>query len=407
MAIFSGIGLNRTKNKLGSMVLMNRKGVGVVAREYVAEVKNPRTTSQMKGRTKWANLVNFYRLSKLWMPMAFENKKANQSDYNKFMSLNVANASVYLTKELAAAGAVIVDKLVVSYGSLRTIEQRWEGSEAISNLCTGDLVVTTSTTIADLSKALLQNTPSLRDGDQISFISYMDYNDNGIPRSTCRAFEMPVDTTRTNEVISDYYPEFLCHSKDDGGKQVMINANVPAGAFTWVLSRTISGKTYVSTQTLCVDSFLYAMYSTTEARNTAIGSYGSSDTKFLDSKHYGENEPAIVPVSILGFETNEGSAAPNGSIKVSWLNGNPIGIATQGVSEGTITRINVKTNEGRSFEVGVAEEHEENGMLVTISENFPSNMGGSGSYVISVSILQGTKILATTSMTRPSGDEME
>lgn len=407
MAIFSGIGLSRTKNKLGSMVLMNRTGIGVVAREYVAEVKNPRTTSQMKGRVKWANLVNFYRLSKGWMPMAFENKKANQSDYNKFMSLNVANASIYLTKELAAAGAVVVDNLIVSYGSLRSIEQRWDGGEAISDLCTGSLVVTASTTIADLSKALLQNTPSLRDGDQISFISYLDYNDNGVPRSTCRAFEMPVDTTRTTELISDYFPDFLCHSKEDGGKQVMINSNVPAGAFTWVLSRTISGKTYVSTQKLCVDSFLYAMYSTPEARTEAINSYGSSDSAFLDSNHYAENEPASIPVSVLGLETAEGSKSTNDSVKISLIAGNPIAVLTQGASEGTITRVNIKTNEGRSFDVGVTEEFEENGMLYSQTAELPSSMGSSDSYVTSISVLNGTNILATAPFARPSSDEME
>lgn len=407
MAIFSGIGLSRTKNKLGSMVLMNRTGIGVVAREYVAEVKNPRTTSQMKGRVKWANLVNFYRLSKGWMLMAFENKKANQSDYNKFMSLNVANASIYLTKELAAAGAVVVDKLIVSYGSLRSIEQRWDGGEAISDLCTGSLVVTASTTIAELSKALLQNTPSLRDGDQISYISYLDYNDNGVPRSTCRAFEMPVDTTRTTELISDYFPEFLCHSKEDNGKQVMINTSVPAGAFTWVLSRTISGKTYVSTQKLCVDSFLYAMYSTPEARTEAINSYGSSDSAFLDSNHYTENEPASIPVSIVMMANGDHEYTPGGSMKVSEIVNDSLYVLFQGIDNSQITRVKIITNEGRAFDIAIASRAAEDGQQMVITQTLPSSMGGSDAYVTAVSIMQGDNTIATASMTRPSSDEME
>lgn len=407
MAIFSGIGLSRSKNKLGSMVLMNRAGTGVVAREYVAEVKNPRTTSQMRGRTKWANLVNFYRLSKGWLPMAFENKKANQSDYNKFMSLNVANASVYLTKELAASGAVVVDNFIVSYGSLRTIEQRYEGGEAISDLCTGSLVVTASTTIAELSKALLQNTPSLRDGDQISYISYLDYNDNGVPRSTCRAFELPVDTTRTAELISDYFPEFLCHSKNDGGKQVMINTRVPSGAFTWVLSRTISGKTYVSTQKLCVDSFLNAMYSTPEARTAAIDSYGSSETAFLDSNHYAESEPAGIPVSIIAVVNDNGLVAPGEVIMTSSIQGKPLSVIFQGIAESLITRVRVTTNEGRLFSLAITgSEASTEGTYVT-TETLPDSMGVSNAYVTSISLMQGDYAVATSSFSRPESGEMD
>lgn len=407
MAIFSGIGLSRVKNKLGSMVLLSRAGGVVVAREYVSDVKNPRTAAQMKRRTRWANLVNFYRLSKGWMAMAFENKKANQSDYNKFMSLNINKADVYLTKEAAAMGGVVMGNLIVSYGSLRSIAQRVENGVGISDLCTGSLVVTAATTIADLSNALLQNTPSLRDGDQISFISYLESFEDGVPRSTCRAFELPVDTSRTDELISDYWPDFLCKSQADGGKQVLINAEVPAGAFTWILSRTISGKTYVSTQSLVVKSTINLMFTSPAARKRAIDSYGESGTKFLDSNTYASNEPASIPGIITRvYSAGSDKYYSQGDVMiVSEINDDPLTIETEGIDTSSITRVRVITNEGRIFEVGVSSGDVGENSIGSLS--LPSEMGGTNAYVKTVSILNGTTVVATATFSSPQGGEME
>ena len=75
------------------------------SRKLAASVTNPRTQAQMLQRVRWANLVNFYRVNKEWMKYAFETKKKNQSEYNKFMSLNVASSPIYLTKQEAGGGA--------------------------------------------------------------------------------------------------------------------------------------------------------------------------------------------------------------------------------------------------------------------------------------------------------------
>lgn len=406
MAILSGIGLSRSKNKLGSMVLMNRSGIGVVAREYVADVKNPRSKAQMRTRVQWANLVNFYRLSKDWMPMAFENKKANQSDYNKFMSLNVGSNSVYLTKELSAKGAVVVSSYVVSFGSLRPIAQRVEGNVGISDLCTGSLVVTAATTIAELSSALIENTPSLRNGDQISFISYMESYEGTVPRSTCRAFEMPVDTTRENELISDYFPDFLCNSQEDNGKQVLVNSSVPAGAFTWVLSRTIGGKTYVSTQSLVIKSTINAVFTSDKAFNAAILSYGESDTNFLDSKTYGETTAASVPAVITSVYAEAAGQRyqPGEVFLIGDIKGAFVSAMVTGLSTNNVTRCRVTTNEGRIFEAGIVLK----AVNSVQSDEFPAEMGNDDNLVTSISLLAGTKVIATIQFaTSNEGGEME
>jgi len=399
MAILSGIGLSKSKNKLGNLVLMNKAGVGVVAREYVADIKNPQSNAQMVRRVKWANLVNFYRLSKGWIAKAFENKKQGQSDYNKLMSLNINISKASLTKTQASLGAVVLQPYVVSYGSIQPVEQRYENGKGYSDLSTGDLAVTATTTIAQLSTALLANNPQLRNGDQISFISYLENYVDGVPYSTCRAFEMPVDTTRTAELISDFFPDFLCTSIEDGGVQVLANSNVGAGAFSWVISRTIGGKIYVSTQSLvCTPSVTRQHFESAAQEREAIASYGESETNFLDSNTYGTTTPAGIPVVITKVVDNaaEETYYPNGVVDAADVEGANLQIYFTGAEPTEVTNVRVVDSNGNSIELGITSRDE-------VSVTSAAVTSGLTDKVISVAILAGTKVLATIQFATSEG----
>lgn len=399
MAILSGIGLSKSKNKLGNLVLMNKSGVGVVAREYVADIKNPQSNAQMVRRVKWANLVNFYRLSKSWLVKGFENKNQGQSDYNKLMSLNINVSKVSLTKQQASLGAVVLQPYVVTYGSIQPVEQRYENGKGYSNLSTGDLAVTATTTIAQLSKALLANNPQLRNGDQISFISYLENFVDGIPYSTCRAFEMPVDTTRTAELISDFFPDFLCTSIEDGGVQVLANSNVPAGAFTWVISRTIGGKIYVSTQSLvCTPSVTRERFESAAQEREAIASYGESETDFLDSNSYGTTTAAGIPVVISSvfpaYLTED--VFPNGYLPVEDLGTDYITVKFTGVKSEEVTRVLIVDNNGQSVSLGIDTRTQDSVQSVSYA-------GGLQGVVVRISILAGDKELGSIKFATSEG----
>ena len=399
MAILSGIGLSKSKNKLGNLVLMNKAGVGVVAREYVADIKNPQSNAQMVRRVKWANLVNFYRLSKGWIAKAFENKKQGQSDYNKLMSLNINVSRASLTKTQASLGAVVLQPYVVSYGSIQPVEQRYENGIGYSNLSTGDLVVTPATTIAQLSTALLANNPQLRNGDQISFISYLEKLVDGVPYSTCRAFEMPVDTTRSSELISDFFPTFLCASVDDGGSQVLVNNDVPVGAFTWVISRTIGGKIYVSTQTLvCTPSVTRERFETSAQERLAIASYGESETDFLDSNTYGETTPAGVPVIISKVVDNgaEETYYPYAYMDAAEVEGAYLQVYFTGVDSSEVTRVRLIDSNGQPFDLAIQSRDAE-------SVTTTNTLQGAQEYIASLAILAGTKVLGSIKFATSQG----
>lgn len=399
MAILSGIGLSKSKNKLGNLVLMNKAGVGVVAREYVADIRNPQSNSQMVRRVKWANLVNFYRLSKGWIAKAFENKKQGQSDYNKLMSLNINVSKASLTKTQASLGAVVLQPYVVSYGSIQPVEQRYENGIGYSNLSTGDLAVTATTTIAQLSTALLANNPQLRNGDQISFISYLENYVDGVPYSTCRAFEMPVDTTRTAELISDFLPDFLCTSVEDGGVHVLANTNVGAGAFTFVISRTIGGKIYVSTQSLvCTPSVTRQHFESAAQEREAIASYGESATDFLDSNTYGTTTPAGIPVVITKVLTidDEHEYYPNSEMLVNTISGMEVEIFFTGVKPTEVTQVRYVDDSSKVADLNVSTREE-------ASVTTEGGLTGLTGKIVSIAILAGTKVLATIQFATSEG----
>ena len=287
MAIVRNMWLRGASKSLGGAVVYNVAG-RTIAREKAAEIKNPRTAAQMTQRVKWANLVNFYRANRGWMTKAFETKKAFQSEYNKFMQLNVATSSIYLTKQEAAAGAVVAGPYKVTEGSLQAIEQRLDEQTLVSNLyVTPSFALSSATTVGELSAALLASNSGLQIGDQISIIINFQQvsNTQGVPYVQVRAYEMLLNPTSA-ELVSSFWPSNLVSSGVyNGSNCLVLSQDVEPMAATFVLSRTVSGKTYVSTQTLVpIDmSGILTSYGSDTQKAAAIASYGSSGEYFLDS----------------------------------------------------------------------------------------------------------------------------
>ena len=314
MAIVTSMWLKGTKQKLGGSVLYQAMGQ-TRQRELAANVSNPRTQSQMEGRTRWANLVNFYRVNSGWMKFAYETKKTNQSEYNKFMSLNVPSARIYLPKSIASQGGCIVDAYQMTQGSLASIEVLKSGAAWQTNLY---LVSATdldeNSTIGEVTAQLLPANPALREGDQLSFVRFtqMTNSATGVPFVVVRKYEVILkanDTRRFYDFMpADYVnvggtPQAPCMEILDSGN---------AGGFLLVLSRTIGGKTYVSSQSIVVanNSALIDAYSSDTARQEAIDSYGESAEPFLTSSTANEDSQAATRLSILQIKIGNQVFAP-------------------------------------------------------------------------------------------------
>jgi len=231
-----------------------------------------RTEAQQARRVKWSNCVNFYKLSKGWMPKAYETLKKGQTDYNRFMQLNVSSSIVSLSKDMAAAGACIAEPFLISQGSLPSIEVSQNANKWTTNIAVGSLVIDENTTVGEFSIALAENNKSISIGMQLSFISYMQNIDAlGVPRMICTPYEVTLSSDSV-EKLRDYLPEF-CSSVTDGN--LSTSDQIAVGAFAYVLSSLQDNKLTVSTQRLITNNAaLLQEYSSEENATRAISSYG-------------------------------------------------------------------------------------------------------------------------------------
>lgn len=112
--------LRRTRSATG-------KKVNVLAQKN-HNPKNPRTLGQMAQRARFATAVKFYkRATRNFFKFAYEDKKANESDFNAFMRHNVA-ASVAMVKAQVdnESYPAIGNKWMLSQGSLLPFKQKMQ-----------------------------------------------------------------------------------------------------------------------------------------------------------------------------------------------------------------------------------------------------------------------------------------
>lgn len=306
MAIVQNFWLKGSKKRLGGAVLYKAMGQ-TRSRELASEVSNPRTEAQMTQRIKWSNLVNFYRANQSWMKYAFETKKTNQSEYNKFMSLNVSGSRVALTKQAASNGACVALPYIITQGSLPAIEWTQNGEFMYSNIFLGENFTLSNTTlVSEFSQALIANNPAIREGDQISLIrvSQQVNTSTGYPYIIVRKYELIVSTTSMN-IVANFLPiDLLSADEQYEGNPLYIETTGRQGGFAMILSRTISGKTYVSSQSIVVvnNDAIINRWSSPAAIAAAIASYGESEEAFLSSQSAQQSQNLPIPLNITSIE---------------------------------------------------------------------------------------------------------
>lgn len=320
MAIVKNFWLVNQKKKLAGAVIYQAMGQ-TRSRELAASVANPRTTSQMNQRVKWANLVNFYRANRGWMKFAYETKKESQSEYNKFMSLNVANSRIYLPKSVAAAGGCIVDSYLMTQGSLPSIEVAAITGGWNTNIFLEDITgLDDNSTIGEVSSQILAQNPAIREGDQLSFLRFTQQTNasTGVPYVVVRKYEVIINSNDIRRFYDFFPADYVIFAGSPQQPALSVQDSGNAGGFLFVLSRTINGKTYVSTQSIVVanNSTLIDAYSSPSALQAAIDSYGESEDAFLTSSSADIDENAPVRASILSVKLGTDTFAVGERFKI-------------------------------------------------------------------------------------------
>lgn len=314
MAIIRNVVMRGASKRLGGVVFYTRSGE-TVARELAPAVSNPRTEVQMQQRIKLANVVSAYKANKAWMAGAFEDKPEKESDYNAFVRFNLTASKVALNKSQAAAGASVVAPYQVSSGSLPSIDCTGQTTGVRSNIYTGNLVITEGTTVGMLSEAILSNNNGIEKGMQLSLIVNIQRADGNLVRPfiVCRAYEIIIDETNT-DLLNDYIPFGLLETQDLQSRPLFFNGeSLGNGAATFMLSKTVSGRLYVSSQTLRQfgDQSLYGFYTSDAAIAAAIQSYGENADRFLDSDRAKAYNPVVLENYIQALVYRSILYAPN------------------------------------------------------------------------------------------------
>ncbi len=290
------------KGSAGQLTFKQVNGLTIVS-EKVREVKNPRTPAQMATRTRITNITAMYKGIRPLLKNGFESKPVSNSDFNLFVKVNMQQTPVYLTKSQVAGGACVAAPYQITQGSLPAIVITGEGRNAATNIFVADLTLGASTTVSAFSKAVVDNNPDFRYGDQVSyFIIKQKVNEaTGIPYCQFKANSVILDASNDAK-LWELVPKngfstvdgCIGHSGNDGDC-----------AFAWVHSRKSNGKTLVSSQSLIDANSKLSEYQGDAALLLAMNSYGVGDRAFLT--------PDGESVSSAGAGGNGGTSTPGGN----------------------------------------------------------------------------------------------
>ena len=240
-----------------------------------------RTEAMQKRRSRWGNLVSFFRMNKDLMARAFESKAANLSDYNRYMQLNVPLATVSLVKDDFMRGMAILQEYVVADGSLPEIRTVSVGNNEMTFSLLSSLDGEWGElTIGAISTDLLSSNPQLKEGDQLTFICWINAGATPsqirIHRKLC---EMTIDSQSKTLFGSLKYGEIV----GSNGTNVSIAGTSGVYGQAIVHSRSVGGNLLVSHAKIKLNSTtMVDQFSSPEAVKMAIASYGVDSETLLE-----------------------------------------------------------------------------------------------------------------------------
>lgn len=240
-----------------------------------------RTLTQQGRRVMWSNLVSQFKAMKDWQPRAYETLRKGQTDYNKFMQLNVNAATLPLTKQEASDGCVIITPVLVSQGSLILPQAVVDTSDLVLHIAVdvSSAGTTPPTTLGQLSFHLINANGGWLEGDALAVIMFKNWKDAaGNPRAESIYQEFTLDTT-SDTPLADILPRYDVTWGSGVELEVAPKTADEQDCVAWAIvhTRRVSGSLKVSTSRVMMGSTSLVTEYTTQARlQEAIESYGLS-----------------------------------------------------------------------------------------------------------------------------------
>ena len=277
MAKFSSTLIEEASGKLGKKLVMRNTAKGQILAKAPRKASQPRRSEkQANTRFQMSNLLANYRLYSGKLAEAFENKGAGLSDANMYVSTNYGYHPVYMTRQMRLQGCCVLADNMFSTGSLDPIGYALnDGGKLVSDLNLG-FEIGATTTVAQLSTALMQGSAGWEEGDQLTcFIGTQYLGSDGLPRATMKAHKVVIsleDDTKLWDVVS-------ADGFSSVGGCLASGVVLENMGCAWVHSRDQNNTTKVSTQRLVVVSDVIAQYQTYAAMKAAADSYGGINKK--------------------------------------------------------------------------------------------------------------------------------
>lgn len=159
--------------KVGNVVGM-KNGYGTKAnsfiREYVGDAKNPQTDYQLSQRAKMLPAVLFRRQLSSVISRAWEGKRYGGVSIREFMKYALKEPWTNVPQLPKDSTLAVPGQYLVSRGSLPTIGYSIVGTVANTDISIIPQTIENTTTIGQLSTAILNNNVKFKQGDLLTFI---------------------------------------------------------------------------------------------------------------------------------------------------------------------------------------------------------------------------------------------
>lgn len=290
MGKFTNIVSAQITGNVGSMNFRRKDGEIIAAQRATTNSSKGDGASyaQRLHRVRIANIANIYRAIALIEKRGWENKGANQSDFNMFSKFNLANSPVFLTKQEAELGAAVVAPYAVSRGSLTPTNGRYTGGTIFNfGLSIGEGAIDWDTiSIPDFSARIIENNKGWEYGDKLSacVCHQITRTVSGvtIPQVEVVYLEITLDAN-SEQLVSDMgnWDAMQLDAANDHTLQFLDGGDA---AFV-IHSRETTGHLLTSEQDMILlnpFSQLYVEYTGDAQREAAMQSYGYKDAVLLD-----------------------------------------------------------------------------------------------------------------------------
>ena len=279
-----------------------RSGGSQRARARNRKPNNPRSSSQMTQRAKFASAVKFYkRAVSNFFRFAYQDKKTNESDYNAFMRHNIQGAPLISKSAFDKQGYPALGNWVLSYGELQPLN--YIAGENGSVIELPDNFTANPSNLGELSQGLI-NSGFYEQGDIITVVM-IDITGSPLPTATPTGVYTTAWVTAQFRV--DYNSVESLNNLGLGTVTVTEQSGIRMlnfashSAFAVIVSRNTSGGLKVSRSELVYDAetglALFNAYTDDNYKAEVLQDWKTSLDAILQGSLSEMSEPPIVPVS--------------------------------------------------------------------------------------------------------------